>query len=113
MGFSVKSSGLPDVTPIFSSNAGGELSWGGKHESALTAFDLVEILRFCKEEGYRQGWNDSLHDRPVAMNMFHPELLGGYPHREWEANYQRGGAEQFKDFLIHNPEGLRKIWPKP
>lgn len=108
MGLHVEWNGDPKTTPIFCSNSGGAYQWGGRHESTLSAMDLIAILRFCESEGWRQGWNDSLQGRVnmdtpdphypdlIGNNIFHPDLLGGYPFREWNVQYARGVQEREK-----------------
>lgn len=116
MGFHVEWNGDPEITPAFCSNSGGSRHWGGRHESTLSAADLIAILQFCESEGWRQGWNDSLYDRVnvdrpnphfpdlIGNNIFHPDLLGGYPFREWNEHYRRGVREREE----HPTFGIKK-----
>ncbi|WP_148278632.1 hypothetical protein [Burkholderia sp. KJ006] len=97
MGVLVRTVGDPtEWTPSYFTNAAGETRWSGKHVSELTAVDLVVILDFCVNEGGRVGWNDANNGNIDASrsNPFHPQLLGGYPHREWLESYSRGANEQ-------------------
>jgi hypothetical protein len=96
MGVLIRNSGDPgERTPEYSTNATGGTSWGGKHSCELSALDLIALLDFCREEGSRVGWNDAANNRPdvAASNSFHPDLLGGYPYREWATYYVQGICE--------------------
>lgn len=97
MGTLIRQVGDPaEVTPEISSNALGCAPWGGVHVQELTAMDFVDVLRFCRSEGWRLGWNDSLNNR-VGENRqgpFHAELLGGFPADEWTRSYERGVGDQ-------------------
>ncbi|KAA0998625.1 hypothetical protein FVF58_43655 [Paraburkholderia panacisoli] len=82
-------------TPMYSTNATGGKTWGGRHVSELTASDLVAVLDFCRHEATRVGWNDANNGQTDVhrSNPFDPELLGGYPYREWTACYLQGIRE--------------------
>lgn len=100
MGILVRTIGDPtEWTPIYFTNSEGNTGWSGKHASELSAVDLVAILDFCRAEGGRLGWNDAKNSECNADldNPFHPELLGGYPHREWAEHYLRERAARLVD----------------
>lgn len=106
MGLLVIQNRDPSITPVISTNAGGQVHWSGLHERALEACDVVRILDFCRSEGRDTGWNDALQGcvqpieklrgRAASANWFHPELLGGYPHEEFARSYERG-VQQFRE----------------
>lgn len=63
--------------------------WSGKPISALTAFDMVNILNFCEDTGYLQGWRDCT-TKIFTENPFKASLLGGYPYKTWNTCYDKG-----------------------
>lgn len=97
MGFLSISDSDPHVTPRVSTNATGSFAWGGKHEEALSIAEVQAILSFCRDEGYRQGWNEAVRDRVagegLCANLFQPSLLGGLPHAVFERSFQRGASD--------------------
>jgi len=94
MGFHVEYADDPEqTTPRVFSNACGYQRWGGIHESLLSAFDLVDILNYCRDEGFRQGWNNALNRRCDGdRGPFDQRLLGGFPAAEWRRYYRFGQA---------------------
>lgn len=89
-------------TPVIVFNDCGEPSWCGKTIEELSAADLINILLFCKNEGYRKGWNDSNNDR-VAEDCdipFHEKLFDGFPYAEWKRGYQHGVYEHRQRFYL-------------
>lgn len=49
-----------EYVPRILFNHCGSLGWSGRRVSELTGMEVVAILEFCRSEGSRQGWNDSL-----------------------------------------------------
>lgn len=90
-----------EVLPTVSFNASGQTAWSGKHVADLTGLDVIAILVFCRNEGYRRGWNDAIYNRDSSGEAssdgpFPCALLGGFPSDEWQYSYQRG-VEECKD----------------
>lgn len=89
MGFDIQYAIDPRVTPKYHSNALGDESWGGKHETQLSPAELDAITDFCVREGRRQGWNNAGKNTP-DNNPFNSILLAGMPNQLWAANYHLG-----------------------
>jgi hypothetical protein len=70
----------------------GAMPWSGRHASAFTCLELVELLAFCEEEGYRQGLNEADQDRIETRRdaPFHQDFMGGFPKKIWENAYWQG-----------------------
>ena len=85
--------GDANMAPQFSDNARGTQPWSGKRADKLTANDLIDILEFCEDEAWRQGWNDENQGRAdpdAAGRVFHPDFLRGWPHVYWTGYYADG-----------------------
>lgn len=95
MGLLIFYSDNPSVLPSVSSNAFGEESWSGLHVEQLSTEQVNQVLRYCRSEGYRQGWNDAVGKRIGSSRegAFHPELLDGQPYKVWQASYDEGVEE--------------------
>jgi len=96
MGIWIKPSNDHMVLPVVYSNAEGTECWSGLHVDHLTDEHMRRLLRYCRTEGYRAGWNNSVckvvgewRDGP-----FSPELLAGQLHQLWVDSYDEGVAEQ-------------------
>lgn len=74
----------------------GRMPWSGRHDSAFTGLELVELLQFCKQEGHRQGRIDAIQSRVGHREEapFHQGFMGGYPKALWERSYWDGVGEQ-------------------
>lgn len=85
-----------EYAPIMSFNHCGRMPWSGRHASAFTGLELVELFQFCEEEGHRQGRNDANQDRIGTREEapFHQDFMGGYPKQLWENAYWHGVQEQ-------------------
>lgn len=81
--------------PEISYNHCGRMPWSGRHESAFSGLELIELLAFCEAEGNRQGRNDANQDRVGTREEapFHCVFLGGFPRRIWEQAYWEGVSE--------------------
>ena len=84
-----------EYAPRISFNHCGLMPWSGRHESAFTGIELIELLSFCEEEGNRQGRNDANQDRIGTREEapFHQHFMGGYPKQLWENAYWEGVHE--------------------
>ncbi|WP_095158312.1 hypothetical protein [Pseudomonas sp. Irchel 3E13] len=82
--------------PIIFFNECGQMPWSGRHQSAFTGLEVVELLRFCEDEGQRQGFNDANQARIGSREEapFHPEFMNGFPKKLWETAYWSGVEEQ-------------------
>jgi len=91
----VQSDNPAESAPKISFNHCGQMPWSGRHQSAFTGLELVELITFCEAEGNRQGRNDANQDR-IGMREeapFHHDFMGGYPKRLWEQAYWEGVSE--------------------
>lgn len=84
-----------EYAPDISYNHCGRMPWSGRHQSAFTGLELVELLEFCEAEGNRQGRNDANQDRIGTREEapFHQDFLAGYPKRLWKQAYWKGVNE--------------------
>lgn len=84
-----------EFAPTISYNHCGQMPWSGRHASAFSGKELIELLSFCEHEGRRQGLNDAIHQRIGAREEapFHEEFLDGYPKKLWESCYWDGVHE--------------------
>lgn len=100
----VQSDNPAESAPKISFNHCGQMPWSGRHQSAFTGLELVELFAFCEAEGSRQGRNDANQDRIGAREEapFHQDFMGGYPKRLWEQAYWEG-VNEFGNFT---PEAI-------
>ncbi|MDU4190127.1 MAG: hypothetical protein E7I01_18690 [Aeromonas sp.] len=93
----------PAVLPRVSSNACGAESWSGLRVDQLSENQIEQLLRYCRTEGHRQGWNDSVGRRQgdSREGPFHPELLGGELSKMWQESYDEGADE--RERIAHSP----------
>lgn len=91
----VQSQNPDEYAPEISYNHCGRMPWSGRHQSAFTGLQLIELLAFCEAEGKRQGRNDANQDRIGTREEapFHQEFLAGFPKRTWEQAYWEGVDE--------------------
>ncbi len=96
MGTLIFYSNDPAVLPRVSSNACGAESWSGLRVDQLSEEQIEQLFRYCRTEGYRQGWNDAVGRRmgDSRKGPFHPELLGGKPSKLWQESYDDGTEER-------------------
>lgn len=85
-----------EYAPSIFFNHCGSMPWSGRHASAFTGLDLIELFKFCEDEGRRQGLNDANQDRIATREEapFHQDFMGGYPKQLWENAYWRGVHER-------------------
>ncbi|SHH55570.1 hypothetical protein [Ferrimonas marina] len=82
--------GTADAAPHYSDNHIGEPAWSGASSDAFDKTMADQLERFIHSEAHRQGHNDQRNDRQPAPNLFHPDFLGGWPHRLWHDRYSLG-----------------------
>lgn len=84
-----------EYAPSIFFNHCGWMPWSGRHESAFTGLELIELFRFCEKEGHRQGLNDANQDRIGSREEapFHQDFMAGYPKQLWENAYWIGAQE--------------------
>lgn len=84
-----------EYAPRISFNHCGRMPWSGRHASDFTGLELIELFKFCEEEGSRQGLNDANHDCIGSREEapFHQDFMGGYPKQLWENAYWKGVHE--------------------
>lgn len=82
--------------PIIFLNQCGQIPWSGRHQSAFTGLEVIDLLQFCEDEGHRQGFNDANKDR-IGSRVeapFHAAFMNGFPKKLWESAYWGGVHEQ-------------------
>ena len=90
----LKSEDPSRVMPKCFLNDSGVPRWSGRHQGELSTEDLQELMRFCEEEGWRQGWIDARYARRDDHNCpFDEALLRGVPRSMWIDGYDRGANE--------------------
>lgn len=91
MGFSA-TLGNAQTAPLFVDNATGAAHWSGISANEFSSELVRDVIAFCKEEGYRQGWNDANYQRIELdnSNLFHPDFLCAVPYYAWRINYLFG-----------------------
>lgn len=84
-----------EYAPEISFNHCGLMPWSGRHQSAFTGLELIDLFKFCEGEGNRQGRNDANQDRVGTREKapFHEDFMDGYPKRLWEDAYWEGVHE--------------------
>jgi len=84
-----------EYAPTIFFNHCGRMPWSGRSQSDFSGAMVVELLKFCEEEGGRQGRNDANQDHVGARAQapFHEAFLGGYPKQLWESAYWEGVSE--------------------
>lgn len=86
MGLLVSGCGDSTRAPIYFTNTQGREAWSGLSEDELRSdvFTLRQLFRFCKEEGYRVGWN--MHrstEQGTSWCPFDKAFLDGVPYYLW------------------------------
>lgn len=73
----------------------GAMPWSGRHVSAFSGLELIELFKFCEKEGHRQGLNDANQDRIGTReeSPFHQDFMAGYPNQLWGNAYWIGVQE--------------------
>lgn len=84
--------GNAQTAPHYSCNATGVARWSGRNANEFDTALVRELITFCQEEGYRQGWNDANYQRIElnGSNLFYPTFLCAVPYYAWRINYLFG-----------------------
>lgn len=84
--------GNATTAPVYHFNHCGCPTWCGRAISSMTSSEVLAMVGFCTEEGWRQGHNDRHYDRvdEAGSNLFDPSFADGVPHRIWQEAYTRG-----------------------